>query len=167
MRKSDVPTIQNCFPYLFDVSKVSRHFFEFTFQATGSGYVSSIEFTAFDESEAVLIEGLEFIPLVVEHGPSNTCLGYRFGDILYISDVSGIPDSTRQLFKPKHSDRIELLIIDALRKENAVSSHYSFKEALEEIRKIKPKKTHPFVLLLHTDTWIFDWNESRLQLLHI
>jgi phosphoribosyl 1,2-cyclic phosphodiesterase len=47
IRKADVPIISNCFPYLFDTRK-----------ATGSGYVSKINFTEFDENEPFDVLGM-------------------------------------------------------------------------------------------------------------
>jgi phosphoribosyl 1,2-cyclic phosphodiesterase len=76
------------------------------------------------------------MPLVVEHGPRNTALGFRIQDILYLSDLSGIPESTRP-FLEGGTDGIQLLIIDALRIKEKVNSHYSLEEAVEEIRKIR------------------------------
>jgi phosphoribosyl 1,2-cyclic phosphodiesterase len=138
IRKSDVPIISNCFPYLFDTRK-----------ATGSGYVSKINFVEFDENEPFdvlgkvkevssvnLSLGLKFTPLIVEHGPRNTALGFRIQDILYLSDLSGIPETTRPLLEGG-SEGIQLLIIDSLRIKEKVNSHFNLEEALVEIRRIK------------------------------
>lgn len=72
----------------------------------------------------------------MDHGPRNTALGFRIQDILYLSDLSGIPDTTRPLLEPG-PDGIQLLIIDSLRIKEKVNSHFSLEEAVEEIRKIK------------------------------
>jgi phosphoribosyl 1,2-cyclic phosphodiesterase len=74
--------------------------------------------------------------LILEHGPRNTALGFRIQDILYLSDLSGIPEETRKLLEAGDSG-IQLLVIDALRIKEKVSSHYSLIEALVEIKKIK------------------------------
>jgi len=79
---------------------------------------------------------LQFIPLKVFHGAPYVCLGYRFGNITYISDCSEIPDETRALLKGT-----ELLIIDSLRPEKPHKSHLTMEQAIEEIRKIGPTKS--------------------------
>jgi len=128
IRESDVPVISNAFPYLFDTSK-----------ATGSGFVSSLEFISFDQYKTFEVQGLTFTPLVVEHGPHNTALGFKFGDVVYISDVSKISEDVRKLAKCENG--AELFIVDALGRKQTVSSHFGLPEALHEIRLFKPKKT--------------------------
>jgi hypothetical protein len=56
--------------------------------------------------------------------------------------VSGIPEETRKLMQPSTPGGIEILIVDALRKEKKVNSHYSLVEAIEEARLVKAKKTY-------------------------
>lgn len=63
-------------------------------------------------------------------------LGFRFGDITYITDANSIPE--QEIEKIKGSS---ILIINALRWD-AHMSHFSIKEAIELIRTISPKKAY-------------------------
>jgi len=85
-RTQDLKTIQNVFPYLYDTAK-----------ATGSGFVSQLKFISFDESKPFYVLGLKITPLVVEHGPNNTALGFKFGRVVYLSDVSKILEKAKEL----------------------------------------------------------------------
>ncbi|XP_059640957.1 putative hydrolase C777.06c isoform X2 [Cornus florida] len=78
----------------------------------------------------------EFTPLPVWHGQNYRSLGFRFGNVCYISDVSEIPEETYPLLKD-----CEILIMDALRPDRSSSTHFGLPKALEEVRKIKPKRT--------------------------
>ncbi|PWA63943.1 metallo-hydrolase/oxidoreductase superfamily protein [Artemisia annua] len=75
-------------------------------------------------------------PLPVWHGRNYRSLGFRFGNVCYISDVSGIPEETYPLLED-----CDLLIMDALRPDRSSSTHFGLPKALEEVRKIKPKRT--------------------------
>ncbi|KAG8091352.1 hypothetical protein GUJ93_ZPchr0012g20230 [Zizania palustris] len=76
------------------------------------------------------------IPLPVWPGKGYRSLGFLFDRICYISDVSDIPEETYKLM-----EGCELLILDALRPDRSSSTHFGLPRALEEVRKIKPKKT--------------------------
>ena len=84
-------------------------------------------------STPLQIENIEVIPLRVMHN-RLPIYGYRIGDMAYITDVSNIPDKTREQL---HG--LKLLILGAIRKEKHYS-HFSLEEALGEITKIKPQK---------------------------
>jgi len=126
VRNTDFATIQGAFPYLVDISK-----------ATSSGYVAKLDFSQFDASSPLNIFGLSIIPLVVAHGPS-TSLGFKFGKVVYISDVSSISEEIRTLYS---KDGVDLLIIDALRVSASNVGHFSLVEALVEVKKVRPTKT--------------------------
>ncbi|KAJ2714569.1 hypothetical protein H4R19_001659 [Coemansia spiralis] len=114
------------FPYLTDAAK-----------ATGSGIVSQLEFRLIEDlARPVEIEGVAFLPLPVEHGTYSDgrpyyCNGYRFGDVSYISDCSKIPDSTRPLITGS-----QLIVLDSLTPD-LISSHFGYKDAIEEARKFR------------------------------
>ncbi|CAH1422778.1 unnamed protein product [Lactuca virosa] len=97
--------------------------------------VSELQFDIIDENPFT-VHDLKFTPLPVWHGSNYRSLGFRFGNICYISDVSAIPDETYPLLKD-----CEILIMDALRPDRSSSTHFGLPQALEEVRKIQPKRT--------------------------
>eukprot|EP01068_Selenidium_serpulae_P012334 Selendium_serpulae@DN5802_c0_g1_i1.p1 len=70
--------------------------------------------------------------LPIEHGCGYTCLGLSFGPkdaaVLYLSDVSAIPDNVEAYAQSLGS--IKLLIIDAINYNRPHSSHFCLKESL-------------------------------------
>lgn len=129
--------------------------------ATGSGYVPKLRFLLIPEQTGAAessraekipdephtfrhkyyqpfeVEGVKFTPLTVEHGPRFSCLGFMFGDVVYISDVSEVPGPTMELLKSKP---LELLVVDCLSVQGGVISHFIFDQAMELVREIRPKK---------------------------
>ena len=114
------------FPYMVDASK-----------ATGGGAVPSFVWNAFDPDEQFFeipsCGNLRVIPLPVEHGKYHSgtrtgkpyiCLGFRIGDMSYISDVNQVPPETKAKI-----EGTRILIIDALRKLPH-PSHFGFDEVL-------------------------------------
>ena len=87
------------------------------------------------------IEETEIIPLPVIHGHMEI-LGYRIGNIAYITDVSEIPESTLELLHD-----LDILLLDCLRYEPHFA-HYGFKQSLEMSEKIKAKRTF-FIHMTH------------------
>lgn len=67
--------------------------------------------------------GLEFIPLPVFHGRNYVSFGYKFGDIVYISDCCGVPACTTELINgvslPDTKDSFEKLDLT----EEQINSH--------------------------------------------
>jgi hypothetical protein len=84
--KVDFEVVQRIFPYLVDTNK-----------ATGSGYVSQIQFELWDSDKPFDVLGLKFTPLIVNHGPNNTCHGFIFNKVVYMSDSVGIPLETEKI----------------------------------------------------------------------
>ncbi|KAJ2402073.1 hypothetical protein GGI23_000972 [Coemansia sp. RSA 2559] len=123
-------TISSTFPYLVDTKK-----------ATGSGQVSELDFRVIEEPyKAFECQGISFQPLRVEHGRFSDgrpfyFTGFRFNDISYVSDCSRIPDETAALMMDS-----DLLVLDAL-KWKPHPSHFGFWQALDEVRRLKPRRT--------------------------
>ncbi|KAJ0528237.1 putative ribonuclease Z/Hydroxyacylglutathione hydrolase [Helianthus annuus] len=67
----------------------------------------------------------QFTPLPVWHGRNYRSLGFRFGNVCYISDVSEIPDETYPLLRD-----CEILIMDALRPDRSSSTHFGLPKVL-------------------------------------
>ena len=76
---------------------------------------------------------ITFQPVEVAHGDISI-LGYRFSDAAYITDCSMIPEESL-----KKLEGLDILILGALR-PTPHDKHYSISEAIETVKKIKPKK---------------------------
>lgn len=86
-------------------------------------------------SDKFSLFGLEFTPILVEHGSCSGCLGYKFGNVAYIPDVKSIPpESLKNLYD------LDLLIIDCLRMERLHSTHFIYEDIENLIAEINPKK---------------------------
>lgn len=124
VEKRDLEVMEKTHYYLVDTSVV-----------TPGAAVSNLVFNVMTE-EPFHVNGLKVTPLPVWHGPGYRSLGFRFGNVCYISDVSDIPEETYNLLKD-----CELLILDALRPDRSSTTHFGLPRALQEVRKIQPKQT--------------------------
>lgn len=82
------------------------------------------------------------LPFRQIHGDIDT-LGLRFGDVVYSTDVSAIPDESLPYLQ-----KLDLWILDALRWRSH-PSHLSVEEAVGWIARKKPK--HALLTHLHND----------------
>lgn len=140
--------IQNVVPIYvtqrdYKVMTKTHYYLVDTSVVTVGAAVSKLQFHMITE-QPFFVHGLKIIPLPVWHGPGYRSLGFRFGNICYISDVSKIPDETYPLLED-----CELLILDALRPDRSSATHFGLPQALEEVRKIRPKRTL-FTGMMHT-----------------
>ncbi|KAI0508009.1 hypothetical protein KFK09_014141 [Dendrobium nobile] len=119
----------------FEVMKMTHYYLVDTSVVLEGAAVSELQFNIIKE-EPFIVHNLKITPLPVWHGQGYRSLGFRFGDICYISDVSEIPEETYLLLKD-----CDLLILDALRPDRSSSTHFGLPRALEEVRKIRPKRT--------------------------
>jgi phosphoribosyl 1,2-cyclic phosphodiesterase len=126
-------TIQHMFPYLVDPKK-----------ATGGGKVSVLNFIIFDDLAPRPLEvcGLSILPIRVVHGEQYLsgktvpfyAFGYRFDDIVYLSDVSAIPEESETSMLGAC-----MLIVDALFDipGQRHRGHFSVEQALAVIDKYR------------------------------
>lgn len=119
----------------FEVMKKTHYYIVDTSVILPGAAVSELQFNIMQE-EPFVVRDLKITPLPVWHGHGYRSLGFRFGNICYISDVSEIPEETYPLLKD-----CEILILDALRPDRSSSTHFGLPRALEEVRKIQPKRT--------------------------
>ncbi len=78
------------------------------------------------------VADIDVIPLEVMHH-SLPIVGFKMGNLAYITDAKIIPDCTRQIIRG-----VDTLVINALRfKEH--HSHLSFQQALDFIADVKPR----------------------------
>ncbi|KAA3482084.1 Beta-lactamase-like protein [Gossypium australe] len=154
----------------FEVMKKTHYYLVDTSVIIPGAAVSKLQFNIIQE-EPFIVHDLQITPLPVWHGRGYRSLGFRFGDICYISDVSDIPEETYPLlenceililvislyidmhaqeFTSKFINALsgyliesiyKMLSQDALRPDRSSSTHFGLPRALEEVRKIKPKRT--------------------------
>ena len=74
------------------------------------------------------------IPVPQMHG-DITSLGYRVASLAYSPDISGIPSTSLPLLQG-----LDVWIVDALR-YTPHESHFSVKQALQWVERLKPKRT--------------------------
>lgn len=96
--------------------------------------VPSLDLYEIDENEFE-IKGLRIQPIRVLHG-RLPILGYRIGDIAYLTDVKSIPETEFEKLKG-----LKLLVINALRLEEHIS-HISLNEAIAMSQKINAEITY-------------------------
>lgn len=85
-------------------------------------------------SEPFTHEGIEIEPLPVWHY-KLPIVGYRIGDMAYITDAKTIDDATIDRIKG-----IDTLILNSLRPEPHMS-HMSLSESLAVVERVKPRRT--------------------------
>jgi phosphoribosyl 1,2-cyclic phosphate phosphodiesterase len=131
--------------------------FEYCFaQKPGSLYPSILHAHDIEPPRPIRIDGnggvVEAIPIEQRHG-DGASLGFRFGNVAYSPDISGIPDSSIALLQG-----LDLWIVDALR-PMPHPSHFSVKQALDWIERLGVKRA----ILTHM-TVELDYEALRRQL---
>ncbi|HSI44311.1 MAG TPA: MBL fold metallo-hydrolase [Methylotenera sp.] len=79
--------------------------------------------------------GQTIIPIPVKHGRSDI-LGYRIGDIAYLTDVSEIPESSLPMLQG-----LKVLLLDCLR-EAAHPTHINVEQSLAYAAALRPEATY-------------------------
>lgn len=121
--------------------------FGYCFEApAGSSYPPILTAHDISPPEPVTINGaagaIVAVPVPQLHG-DQASLGFRIGDVAYSPDISGLaPEAEAQL------RGLDLWVVDALR-YIPHPSHFSVKEALEWIERLKPKRA--ILTHLHVD----------------
>ena len=88
------------------------------------------------------LSGITIHPITINHG-ATTILGYRIHDAAYLTDCSGIPESSLAELRG-----LNTLIVGALR-QKPHPSHFSIREALDVSANLAPRRT-VFTHLSHT-----------------
>lgn len=114
------------------LSKEFSYIFDPGFDYPGIPKVNS---TLITKDDILQIGDLEFHPIEVMHYKLPV-LGFRTGDITYITDANCIDD--KEIEKVKGS---KILILNALRKKKHIS-HFNLTEALDLIKRINPERAY-------------------------
>jgi len=131
--------------------------FDYCFlQKAGSLYPAILQAHDIRPPEPVRIEGrggtIEAVPILQQHGDAPS-LGFRFGNVAYSPDISGIPEGSLPLLQG-----LDLWIVDALR-PMPHPSHFSVRQALAWIERLSVKRA----ILTHM-TVELDYETLRRQL---
>ncbi|KAA8493250.1 putative hydrolase [Porphyridium purpureum] len=137
----DAPTmarVKQIFPYMVDREKAQSAVPNCAF----IGIAQGAELAApFEVAQGVL----RITPLRVQHGRHMTALGFRFGDVSHIPDVSSVPDETLELM-----GGTRLLIVDALNPMGSNPTHFCLDDAVQLAERIRPERV---VLVDATHRW--------------
>jgi phosphoribosyl 1,2-cyclic phosphate phosphodiesterase len=80
-----------------------------------------------------VVKGVRVTPIPLIH-KNVSSFGYRTGNFADLTDCNRIPDASHALLRG-----VELLVIDASNRTRS-DVHFSFRTAIDEIEKIRPKK---------------------------
>lgn len=122
--------------------------FDYIFETPhGSYYPPILELHPLMAGRPIEIEGLggsiPVLPFSVEHGAHYEALGFRFGDLAYLPDVSLLPPDAAATLGD-----LDMLILDCLR-EAPHPSHFHLERSLATIAELKPRRT--VLTNLHND----------------
>jgi len=131
--------VQSAFPYLTKgggggrfVSKLVFESFKLTLHDHDFTPINIPKYFANDKC-------LTMYPLPIEHGPNYVSAGYLIGPVVYLSDISSMPQATREFIK---SHPFSILIIDCLRAKHPDSAaapvHFDLESALSCIESLGP-----------------------------
>ena len=114
------------------MSKRFHYIFESSEKYPGT---PNVQPTCINASETVFLGGKKIQPIDINHG-RLPILGYRFNNLVYLTDVKTLPEHSFQ-----HLKHVEILVINALREEDH-PTHLTLQEALDLIKIIQPKKAY-------------------------
>lgn len=87
------------------------------------------------DNKPFYVNGIEVVPIEVLHHKLPV-MGFRFGDLAYITDANYISDKSLQQLMG-----VKVLIINALRKKTHIS-HFTLNEAINYAKKINPERVY-------------------------
>lgn len=115
-----------------DVARDLRERLPYSFKADPYPGAPRFDLREIEAGKSFQVAGLEVLPVRVNHYLLDI-LGFRIGELGYITDAKVVPDDTVEAMKG-----VDTLVINALRHKPHIS-HITLDEALELISRIKPK----------------------------
>ena len=113
--------------------KAIRRRFEYMFGPDRYPGAASIELKVL--KKPVKFQDVTITPLPVHHGDVDV-MGFRVGNISYLTDVKSIPEKTRELIRGS-----EVLVLSGLRWEPKHPTHLTIPEAVEEANRLEVPRT--------------------------
>lgn len=109
---------------------------EFSYIFSDLDYPGIPQVDTFEVKEAPIeVKGLEVIPIPVLHYKLPV-LGYRIGDLAYITDANYISPESRAKLRG-----LKLLVLNALRHEDHIS-HFTLEQALQVVDDLRPERAY-------------------------
>lgn len=151
----DYPTIRTMHIYGNEPT-IERVKMEYDYAFAENKYrgVPVIELHTIDEQQPLNIGGVGITPIIGEHSKRFRSVGYRIGDMAYITDFSHIDPAEEAKLQG-----VKIMVINALRWEPH-DSHFSVAEAIEVINRIRPERAY----LTHMSHGIGLYAEASKQL---
>lgn len=151
----DYPTIRTMHIYGNEPT-IERVKMEYDYAFAENKYrgVPVIELHTIDEQQTLNIGGVDITPIIGEHSKRFRSVGYRIGDMAYITDFSHIDPAEEAKLQG-----VKIMVINALRWEPH-DSHFSVAEAIEIINRIGPERAY----LTHMSHGIGLYAEASKQL---
>jgi phosphoribosyl 1,2-cyclic phosphate phosphodiesterase len=127
---------------------VIKHVFSYSFDGKPrlGGGVPLVD--AHEITGAFSVSGVRIVPVPLWHG-KMPILGFRFGNVAYLTDCNRIADESWDLLHD-----LDVMVIDALR-DKPHSTHFTVDEALAVIARLQPRRawlTHMTHDLGHAQT---------------
>jgi len=95
-------------------------------------------------TDKIAFRDVNITPLPAIHGNVNV-LGYRVNDVSYLTDVKGIPESTKELIQGS-----EVLVLSGLRWKPEHPTHLTIPEAVEMANELDVPQT----FLIHMNSYV-------------
>jgi phosphoribosyl 1,2-cyclic phosphate phosphodiesterase len=99
------------------------------------GMKPDLDLKVIDGATPFDVAGVTVCPIPVAHG-TLPVVGYRVGNVAYLTDVKRIPDESLALLQD-----LDILVLTALRRFNH-PAHMTLDEALEMVETLRPKRTY-------------------------
>lgn len=99
------------------------------------GRVPNLDLHVIDDTESFDVAGVSVTPIPIMHG-RLPMLGYRIGDLTYLTDVKSVPDASWPLI-----EGTRVLVTTALRQEE-IGGHMNLEEALAFAGKVGAERTY-------------------------
>ena len=113
-----------------------RRDFHYAFSEDKYRGVPEIELHTIAEDKTFVVSDVEVMPVVGSHSERFRSVGFRFGELAYLTDMNAIADE--EIAKLQG---VKVLVVNALRWESH-NSHFSVAEALEVIRRVAPERAY-------------------------
>lgn len=99
------------------------------------GMKPDLDLHTIDGTDPIDVDGVRVQPVPVVHG-RLPILGYRVGDVAYLTDVKTIPDDSMELLRG-----LDVLVLTALRQFNH-PAHMTLEESLAMVERLAPKRAY-------------------------